>query len=236
MALCFAVFGRAQNGNTPLHWAAHRGRLDCTQLLLERGADKDAKCSVRAPHAHHCRGTLRRSAAPSWIVAFVWGARAAPPQPPPRGSRRYRALSLQSEHAERPLRHAARAARSASLVAPRFVCGSRFCAAHHAATLPPRPVRLQRRIIADACTSGAETWRFCSLCAGWRDAAALCRLPWPPRVCAAAAGARHGHGMQRQGARYTRALLLDCCGAPPAAEPSAAMLLFLHGSFFHSAG
>jgi ankyrin repeat protein len=31
-----------QDGNTPLHYAAYDGRLQCAALLLERGADKTA--------------------------------------------------------------------------------------------------------------------------------------------------------------------------------------------------
>ena len=40
--------GRAQDGDTPLHTAAFSGHLECVRLLLERGADKDAKTKVRA--------------------------------------------------------------------------------------------------------------------------------------------------------------------------------------------
>ena len=41
--------GGAQYGNTPLHLAARYGHLEVAQLLLERGADKEAKANVRAP-------------------------------------------------------------------------------------------------------------------------------------------------------------------------------------------
>jgi hypothetical protein len=41
--------GRTQNGWTPLHWAARGGQPECARLLLERGAKKGAKDSVRAP-------------------------------------------------------------------------------------------------------------------------------------------------------------------------------------------
>ena len=49
--------GRAQDGSTPLHLAANNGRLECAQLLLDRGGDKDAKNNVRA------QAQLPRSAA-----------------------------------------------------------------------------------------------------------------------------------------------------------------------------
>ena len=44
-----SLCGRAQNGRTPLYFAAQGGRLECVQLLLERGADKEAKDKVRLP-------------------------------------------------------------------------------------------------------------------------------------------------------------------------------------------
>jgi ankyrin repeat protein len=34
---------------TPLHWASYNGHLECVRLLLERGADKEARDRVRAP-------------------------------------------------------------------------------------------------------------------------------------------------------------------------------------------
>ena len=40
--------GRAQNGSTALIWAAEKGHSDCARLLLDAGADKNAKCNVRA--------------------------------------------------------------------------------------------------------------------------------------------------------------------------------------------
>ena len=46
MALPFAVCGRAQDGLTPLHYAPN-GHQECVRLLLERGADKDAKDNVQ---------------------------------------------------------------------------------------------------------------------------------------------------------------------------------------------
>jgi hypothetical protein len=36
----------AQNGYTPLIWAAWNGHADCARLLLDAGADKEAKCNV----------------------------------------------------------------------------------------------------------------------------------------------------------------------------------------------
>ena len=36
-----------QGGNTALLWAAGNGQLDCMRLLLDAGADKDAKSNVR---------------------------------------------------------------------------------------------------------------------------------------------------------------------------------------------
>jgi ankyrin repeat protein len=45
--------GRAQSGKTPLHNAAQNGHASVITLLLECGADKEAKNDVRrAAHAH----------------------------------------------------------------------------------------------------------------------------------------------------------------------------------------
>jgi hypothetical protein len=53
----------AQYGYTPLHYAASNGQLECARLLLERGADKEAKEDVRAPTlvtaAARCVGARR---------------------------------------------------------------------------------------------------------------------------------------------------------------------------------
>jgi ankyrin repeat protein len=55
--------GCAQNGMTPLHWAAFKGKVACVALLVERGANKDAKNDVRcaapspAAAAVRCTGT-----------------------------------------------------------------------------------------------------------------------------------------------------------------------------------
>jgi len=35
-----------QNGSTPLHLASGEGELDCVRLLLDRGADIEAKSNV----------------------------------------------------------------------------------------------------------------------------------------------------------------------------------------------
>jgi hypothetical protein len=48
--------GMAQNGDTPLHYAAQRGHVECVALLVERGADKEAKDKVR------CAGPLLTAA------------------------------------------------------------------------------------------------------------------------------------------------------------------------------
>jgi ankyrin repeat protein len=37
----------AQYGETPLMWAAEKGHADCARLLLNAGADKEAKSNVR---------------------------------------------------------------------------------------------------------------------------------------------------------------------------------------------
>ena len=37
-----------QAGWTALLWAAENGRMDCARLLLDAGADKNAKSNVRA--------------------------------------------------------------------------------------------------------------------------------------------------------------------------------------------
>ena len=45
MVLIFC--GSLQNGSTALIWAAMSVRVDCARLLIEAGADKDAKANVR---------------------------------------------------------------------------------------------------------------------------------------------------------------------------------------------
>jgi ankyrin repeat protein len=54
-ALTLATPGvRAQNGRTPLHFAAVDGRTACLRLLLERGANKGAKDTVRSLLVRTC--------------------------------------------------------------------------------------------------------------------------------------------------------------------------------------
>ncbi len=43
----------AQDGATALAWAAWRGRKDTVELLLDRGADLEAKNGVRAAFVPH---------------------------------------------------------------------------------------------------------------------------------------------------------------------------------------
>jgi hypothetical protein len=54
--------GCAQHGNTPLHRAAN-GRVACVSLLVERGANKEAKNSVRYAAPCHRRCALHLCAA-----------------------------------------------------------------------------------------------------------------------------------------------------------------------------
>ena len=50
--MCFSLrrrgFARAQDGWTPLMWAAEKGRMDCMRLLLDARADPHTKTNVRA--------------------------------------------------------------------------------------------------------------------------------------------------------------------------------------------
>jgi ankyrin repeat protein len=50
---------RAQDGWTPLHYASWSGHVDCARLLLERGADKNAKNEVRTHAPPPRRAALR---------------------------------------------------------------------------------------------------------------------------------------------------------------------------------
>ena len=57
MALSFVVCAHVQGGATPLHLAVLGGKLECARLLLDRGADKEAKGTmVRAPTATRYNG------------------------------------------------------------------------------------------------------------------------------------------------------------------------------------
>ena len=47
-AVLISAAAAAQNGKTALILAATYGHADCARLLLDAGADKDAKCNVRA--------------------------------------------------------------------------------------------------------------------------------------------------------------------------------------------
>ena len=47
--MCRRTCALSQYGQTPLSLAAEHGQAAVVQLLLERGADKDAKSNVRAP-------------------------------------------------------------------------------------------------------------------------------------------------------------------------------------------
>ena len=44
----WAHLSRAQDGQTALIWAARHGQVDCAELLLNAGADTNAKDNVRA--------------------------------------------------------------------------------------------------------------------------------------------------------------------------------------------
>jgi hypothetical protein len=103
----------AQDGNTPLHQAALYGDVECVRLLLQLGADKNAKNNVRALRAAAVRQarwrrcalgadkTRRRnrpvqsshqlapSAAPLLLFEVMCGRDAAlAPSPPPLALRR----------------------------------------------------------------------------------------------------------------------------------------------------
>ena len=67
IAICFAVFVRllcrcvgpvrdecdSQIGWTALFYAALNGRTDCVRLLIDAGADTEAKCNVRVLQLHY---------------------------------------------------------------------------------------------------------------------------------------------------------------------------------------
>jgi hypothetical protein len=58
--------GCAQFGSTPLHCAALRGHVACVALLVERGANKEAKdnvrCAAPSPPPRLCAASVRRRA------------------------------------------------------------------------------------------------------------------------------------------------------------------------------
>jgi hypothetical protein len=56
---------RAQDGMTPLHWAAYNGHASVVTLLCERGADKETKTEVCTRHAH------AHAPAPQRMVAHI---------------------------------------------------------------------------------------------------------------------------------------------------------------------
>lgn len=62
-----ALTGRAQNANTPLHWAAYSGGAAVCTALLEKEAEVNAKGNVRAAPRQRGRRT-------SW--ALRWSGRA----------------------------------------------------------------------------------------------------------------------------------------------------------------
>jgi hypothetical protein len=57
------VAARAQDGCTPLYWAAQNGDVDIARLLLERGADVNAKENVRRAAPRHRRVAHRAASA-----------------------------------------------------------------------------------------------------------------------------------------------------------------------------
>ena len=68
--LSLDVCGRAQYDTTPLHEAALSGKPECVRLLLDRGADKDARNHVRAPHASAAAASAARAASLPRAQAF----------------------------------------------------------------------------------------------------------------------------------------------------------------------
>jgi hypothetical protein len=77
----------AQYGSTPLHCAAEKGHAPVVTLLLERGANKEAKDIVRSARAraaaHNCRAlsSTRRHAAVAVAVAAICASAAATTKP-----------------------------------------------------------------------------------------------------------------------------------------------------------
>jgi hypothetical protein len=155
---------------TPLFCAAYYGKPECVQLLLERGADKEAKSIVRAPHtrataAARCVGARRvcRSVGRGLRSANsrAVSASAARAGLPPRG----RAFCL------RTLRARGASRRCLRPVFRSFGAGERRALRPTAATRAlrrRRAPRLLRRLSAMrrcARLSAAEAWRCYSLCA-----------------------------------------------------------------------
>jgi hypothetical protein len=99
---CLRCVGHAQGGQAPLHLAAYYGRVSVVTLLVECGADLNAKDCVRhATRPHHCCSstlccTHAATRARSWRV-WRWGlqgsARALQCACSARGRMRYGTIS-----------------------------------------------------------------------------------------------------------------------------------------------
>jgi hypothetical protein len=70
--------GCAQNGNTPLHQAAVNGHVECVALLVERGANKEAKnnvrCAAPSPAAVAAACCIGSAASAHRCALQQWGA------------------------------------------------------------------------------------------------------------------------------------------------------------------
>lgn len=94
MASCLAVGaevnGRDQNGWTPLHWAAFKGRVKSVEVLIENGAEVDAvdddgytplRCAVEAGHLQVALLLVARGSRASLNKGFEGvGVGVAPPR------------------------------------------------------------------------------------------------------------------------------------------------------------